>query len=136
MPRDGVPGALFGAAGVAAGAWPTGRAASACALACGALGATVPATRRRASPEPRDAAPGRRPAERTADTRGPGRGTRKADPETPTAPPSRARPATMRTTPRARFTESGEQRWQRAVPPGRRSLAADADAEPAAFALR
>ncbi|MFI8914383.1 PQQ-binding-like beta-propeller repeat protein [Streptomyces sp. NPDC053513] len=65
MTRDGLPGAAFGAAavflgaGVAGGAWPTGWAALVCALACGAVGATLLATRRgrAAAPEARDAVP-------------------------------------------------------------------------------
>ncbi|MFI1655439.1 PQQ-binding-like beta-propeller repeat protein [Streptomyces sp. NPDC020472] len=65
MTRDGLPGAAFGAAvvflgaGVAGGAWPTGRAALVSALVCGALGATLLAVRRgrAAAPEVRDAVP-------------------------------------------------------------------------------
>ncbi|MFE0648057.1 PQQ-binding-like beta-propeller repeat protein [Streptomyces sp. NPDC059534] len=67
MSRDGVSGALFGAAavflgaGVAGGAWPTGWAALVCALVCGALGGTVLALRRSRGSDPgtRDAVPGR-----------------------------------------------------------------------------
>ncbi|KOG25623.1 MULTISPECIES: PQQ-binding-like beta-propeller repeat protein [Streptomyces] len=98
MTRDGVSGALFGAAtvflaaGVLGGSWPTGRAAAVCALVCAALGATVLAARRgrRTAPEVRDAAPLPSSGTNDTDTRAPRTGPDKTDAEPRTAASGRA----------------------------------------------
>ncbi|MFB6839283.1 PQQ-binding-like beta-propeller repeat protein [Streptomyces sp. NPDC056361] len=98
MKRDGVAGALFGAAtvftaaGVIGGSWPTGWAAVVCALVCAALGATLLAARRgrRTAPEVRDAAPLPGSGTNDTDTRAPRTGPDKTDAEPRTAAPGRA----------------------------------------------